>query len=70
MAGALSRATEGKGNNYLLFMHHGEYLWFEVITDEEGPSSVDLTRCFASPVTTSSMMGVLDLNASLHGLSE
>ncbi len=70
LAGALSRATEGKGNNYLLFMHLVEYLWFEVITDEEGPSSVDLTRCFASSWRTSSMMGVLDLNASFRGLSE
>ncbi len=70
LARALSRATEGKGKNYLLFMHQVKSLWFEVITDEEGPSSVDLPRYFASPVTTSSMMGVLDLNASLRGLSE
>lgn len=65
---ALSRATEGKGKNYLLFMHHDKSLWFEVITDEERPPSVDLIQCFAGSLSTSSMMGVLDLNASLRGL--
>ena len=70
LARALSQATEGKGKNYLLFMHKVKYLCFEVITGEEGSSSVNLARCFASPMSTSSMMGVLDLNACLRDLSE
>ncbi len=70
LARALRRAIAGEGKNYLLFMHQEKALWFEVITDEESPARVNLSKCFEGLLSTYSMMGVLDLNACLHGLGD
>lgn len=67
---AINRAIAGKGNNYLLFAYSKTELWFEVITDRRKPANVNLQRCFAAPLSSFKLMGVLDLNAALLDLRE